>query len=327
VSDAIEIRCSGCDAPLEPGDRFCEQCGTRAPGDEPASGVCRVCGGTSLDEDGYCAVCGTRERSGADRVESDLAWAAAVSDRGRVHHRNEDAFAIAAPTDVDAAVVVCDGISSSSAGDAAARHGAEAALAQLSQALDDRSRGGESAMSEAIIAAGDAVARVPWTRRADRDQPSCTLVAALCRGSEIVVGWVGDSRAYWVDDDGGDQLTTDDSWAQAQVSAGLMSESEARQDARAHSITRWIGADAPTEPPQIVTRRPARSGRLVVCSDGLWNYLSSPGELAQLIDALPEGASAAAVARALTDTAVLRGGRDNITVAVIEVGWQERSGS
>jgi serine/threonine protein phosphatase PrpC len=57
----------------------------------------------------------------------------------------------------------------------------------------------------------------------------------------------------------------------------------------------------------------------VLCTDGLWNYVVSPAELAELIDALPASASPAAVARALTDTAVARGGRDNITVAVVEV--------
>ena len=32
-----------------------------------------------------------------------------------------------------------------------------------------------------------------------RVDPSCTLVSALRRGDEVVIGWVGDSRAYWLD--------------------------------------------------------------------------------------------------------------------------------
>ena len=42
-------------------------------------------------------------------------------------------------------------------------------------------------------------------------------------------------------------------------------------------------------------------------------------ELRELVDALPDGASPAALARALADVAVARGGKDNITLAVIEV--------
>ena len=57
----------------------------------------------------------------------------------------------------------------------------------------------------------------------------------------------------------------------------------------------------------------------MLCTDGLWNYAPSAGELGGLIDALPDGAAPAAVARALADTALDRGGHDNITVAVVDI--------
>jgi len=66
-------------------------------------------------------------------------------------------------------------------------------------------------------------------------------------------------------------------------------------------------------------------GRLVLCTDGLWNYTPGAAELAKLLDDLPTAASAAAVARSLTDTALARGGHDNITVAVVDVRPQRRS--
>ena len=65
--------------------------------------------------------------------------------------------------------------------------------------------------------------------------------------------------------------------------------------------------------------RPERPGRLVLCTDGLWNYAPSAQELGRIVEELPAGASAAAVARALTDMANTRGGHDNITVAVVDV--------
>jgi serine/threonine protein phosphatase PrpC len=176
---------------------------------------------------------------------------------------------------------------------------------------------------EAIGAAQAAVAQVPWTTRADRAMPSCTLVCALWRDDEIAVGWVGDSRAYWIDPDGARQLTIDDSWAEEQIREGLLTAQEAFRDPRSHSITHWVGADAPARPPRVTVLRREGPGRLLLCSDGLWNYAPTAGELAGLIEALPEGAAPAAIARALTETALARGGRDNITVAVIDVDRRE----
>jgi serine/threonine protein phosphatase PrpC len=51
----------------------------------------------------------------------------------------------------------------------------------------------------------------------------------------------------------------------------------------------------------------------------MWNYAPGADELGGLIEALPAGAAPAAVARALVDTALARGGHDNITVAVIDI--------
>jgi serine/threonine protein phosphatase PrpC len=285
--------------------------------------ACHVCGTLeAADADGWCPVCGARRRGAADRVETDLVRAAAVRDRGRVHRRNEDAYAVQLIADGGAfAAVVCDGISSASASDAAARTAADAAVAVLAAAAASGSNA-RAATVAAAAAAIDAVAEVPWTTRADRGMPSCTLVSALggTAGEEIVIGSVGDSRAYWVDAGGATrQLTTDDSWAQAQVDAGALSAAAAFADARSHAITRWIGADAPAEAPRLAGITPPGPGRIVLCSDGLWNYLAATSELGQLVARLPAGASAAAVARALTDVAVQRGGRDNITVAVIDI--------
>jgi serine/threonine protein phosphatase PrpC len=328
VSGAIELRCAACQAPLAPEDRFCEQCGARFVAKQLERGACRVCGAPdAIDADGYCSVCGARERAAEDRVELDLAVAAAVSDRGRVHHRNEDSFALELIGEGRVAAVVCDGISSSSAGGAAARSAAGAAGAVLAKGLSGvgEDTGARDTVLAAVGAARGAVSEVQWTTRADRAMPSCTLVCALWREQEIVFASVGDSRAYWIGADGPRQLTVDDSWAEEQVAAGNLTSAQAMADRRAHSITNWIGPDAPDREPRVEILRPDEPGRLLLCSDGLWNYVPDSAALGELINALPDGASAAAVARALTDTAVDRGGRDNITVVVVDV--QPRSGA
>jgi serine/threonine protein phosphatase PrpC len=260
-----------------------------------------------------------RERAGDTRVEHDLVIAAAVSDQGRVHRRNEDSFYLEVSGDRNVAVVVCDGISSASAGNVAARDAASAAGAVLAQALADPSRDAPAALHEAIEAATDAVVQVQWTTRTRRVDPSCTLVSALCRGPEIVVSWVGDSRAYWFDDTEARQLTVDDSFAEEAVAEGVLTPEQAAKSPFLHSITHWVGPDSPARPPRLITLRPDRAGRLVLCTDGLWNYAPGASELARLVEALPAGAAPAAVARALTDAANSRGGHDNITVVVVDI--------
>lgn len=319
----IETRfsCPSCGAPQQAGDRFCEQCGARLDEVQEERVGCRACGAPAdaIGEDGYCSVCGVRERAGDTRVEHDLVIAAAVSDQGRVHRRNEDSFYLEVSGQRDVAVVVCDGISSASAGNVAARDAASAAGAVLSRALADPSRDADAALHEAIQAATDAVVQVQWTTRTRRVDPSCTLVSALCRGADIAVSWVGDSRAYWLDETEARQLTVDDSFAEEAVAEGVLTPEQAAKSPFLHSITHWVGPDSPARPPRLITLRPDRAGRLVVCTDGLWNYAPGASELARLVEALPAGAAPAAVARALTDAANSRGGHDNITVVVVDI--------
>jgi serine/threonine protein phosphatase PrpC len=282
-----------CRAPFHAGDVFCEQCGARLAEDEPAA-------------------------SEQDRIELDLAVAAAVSDRGRVHKRNEDSFFLEV-SDGGVAAVICDGISSASAGNAAARDAAKTAGEVLAAAVADPERDGTAAMTNAIQAAGGAVELVPWTTRTGRVDPSCTLVSALRRGDEVVIGWVGDSRAYWLDAEDTRQLTIDDSLAEEGIARGMLTPEQAAASPVLHTITHWVGPDAPARPPRLATLTPNRPGRLLLCTDGLWNYMPTIPELRELVDALPDGASPAALARALADVALARGGKDNITLAVIEV--------
>jgi serine/threonine protein phosphatase PrpC len=134
-----------------------------------------------------------------------------------------------------------------------------------------------------------------------------------------VVGWVGDSRAYWFDGIEARQLTVDDSFAEEGVAKGLLTPEQAAKSPFLHSITHWVGPDAPARPPRTVELHPDRPGRLVLCTDGLWNYAAEAAELGRVVDELPAGAASAAVARALVDMANDRGGHDNITVAVVDI--------
>ncbi|HJZ61322.1 MAG TPA: PP2C family serine/threonine-protein phosphatase [Miltoncostaeaceae bacterium] len=319
------LDCAVCGAPLQPADRFCEECGSRAGAQEQRTSAggdaCHACGAPAgaLGDDGSCRFCGTPARDPGDRVEVDLVVAAAITDRGRVRARNEDAMHLDRVGPGKVVAVVCDGVSSSFSGDVAARTAASAAGSVLAERAGGRPEEAEQATEEAVTAARRAVERLDWTERASRPVPSCTFVSVVAGPEGLVVGWVGDSRAYWIASGESRRLTRDDSWAVEQVEEGLMSAAEADADPRAHAITRWIGADAPDDPPRIATMRPTGPGRLLLCSDGLWNHLPDPVAIEGLLDGLPATASAVAAARALADAALAAGGQDNITVVVIDV--------
>ncbi|MGW3625486.1 PP2C family serine/threonine-protein phosphatase [Streptomyces sp. NPDC000880] len=300
----------------------------------PSSGtkLCVACRAGHVDTDGYCENCGHAQPRERDHMEQELGSVAAVSDRGLRHHRNEDSFAVsstALPDGSPAVVaIVCDGVSSATRPDEASEAAASAANELLLETLP-RGTHPQQAMHEAIVAASEAVnslAREPGRGEAmehdphrHQNAPACTIVGAVAAGSLLVVGWVGDSRAYWVPDDRSGppaRLTEDDSWAAQMVAAGLMSEAEAYADERAHAITGWLGADAYELEPHTASFKPDRSGVVVVCTDGLWNYAEAAEDMAQ---AIPVDAAGRPLhsAQVLVGHALDGGGHDNVTVAVL----------
>ncbi|WP_406281116.1 protein phosphatase 2C domain-containing protein [Embleya sp. NBC_00896] len=363
--------CPSCGLAADADDRYCESCGydldipvppvaERPPprrvvtpsGHGP---VCSACGTATIGSDGWCDACG-RPFNPRDHVESDLGLVAMVSNRGLRHRRNEDSAALRVlrmPDGSDNVVaVVCDGVSSSPRPDEASATAAETACATMAATLVEGC-GPAKATSAGVAAAASAVARMPGAEDAG-NAPACTLVSAIMTPGEITVGWVGDSRAYWLADpdsgaddpaDGDDTLpgastlppapidpqdpeqteirrtpsallTEDDSWATRMIALGAMTEAEAYADRRAHAIVSWLGADAGEVRPRVTSVRPTGPGVLLLCSDGLWNYLSVASTLAAMV--FPGGYDRPLdAARLLTGFALDRGGADNITVALI----------
>ncbi|MFD0021961.1 PP2C family serine/threonine-protein phosphatase [Streptomyces sp. NPDC058382] len=298
----------------------------------PAAGtkMCVACRAGHVDNDGYCENCGHAQPRERDHMEEELGSVAAVTDRGLRHHRNEDSFAIsttALPDGTPAVLaIVCDGVSSASRPDEASAAATASANEALLESLP-RGTHPQQAMHEAIVVAAESVNRLAQdtgrTPEADphrhQNAPACTLVGAIMANGLLVVGWVGDSRVYWVPEDRTSppaRLTEDDSWAAQMVAAGLMNEAEAYADERAHAITGWLGADSYELEPHTASFKPDRPGVVVVCTDGLWNYAESAAEMAAAVppDAYQRPLHGAQV---LVGHALDGGGHDNVTVALL----------
>jgi serine/threonine protein phosphatase PrpC len=288
---------------------------------------CANCGGV-IGEDGYCQTCGTRAPTERDHyTEQPSSWVAACCDKGIRHFRNEDATAVASDPALGgrAVLVVCDGVSTSVDSDvaslAAARAAREVLLAHRPAGIGvPASQAAATAAALQAAAAKANAAVVEKTAPGSDNAASCTFAAAVIDGSQIVFGNVGDSRVYWVPDPGSTtepvELSVDDSVAQARIAMGVSRE-EAENGPQAHAITKWLGRDSPDFTPRTGSVEVSDPGWLVVCSDGLWNYVSEAAALQSLIGTL-RGAEPdpLPLSVALVDWANEQGGKDNISVAL-----------
>lgn len=342
----VEPTCPACGRPIDPAALFCEACGNplvptapaapRSPtsGDsstqtrrlgERASALsdCPVCGG-SVGADGYCQTCGAKAPSARDHFTSAPApWVGGVCDRGVQHSRNEDAMALWAEGD-RAVLVVCDGVSSSIDSDVAALAGAERArdvLASLGSDGVGGDDGEDTAVASALVTATEEAnkAVIAHTAPDSTNSASATFAAAVVLNDRVHYANLGDSRVYLLTPTEKLLLTLDDSMAQAFIAEG-MPRAEAESLPRAHAITKWLGRDAIDTVPRTGHRPVTGPGWLVVCSDGLWNYASSPEELAAQVDAAAAVSSdPVEIAGRLVVWANGQGGKDNVTVALARV--------
>jgi serine/threonine protein phosphatase PrpC len=298
--------CPACRSPIFDDELFCEACGTSVSTDEPTG-------------DGHSD---SNNRDANHWEERDLRVIAGITDRGRRRSRNEDAMAIAAANSRVLAAV-CDGVASTANGDQAARAAADATVSSLEPLLrtsdwpEDESL--EELFDAAFREAQSAVMLVPDEEPEGSDlSPSTTLVSVLASPDRIVVGNVGDSRAYWLALAGGGRtLSVDDSLAQESIAQGISPE-VAFADPDAHTITRWIGGDSDSVSPRLVSFEVTEPGVLVLCTDGLWNYFEDPDRMQRILDGCDD--PAIEMARRLVDAALEAGGQDNVTVVVVPLG-------
>jgi serine/threonine protein phosphatase PrpC len=349
--------CPKCGAGVAVADEFCEACGealhdTDRPVPAPVASVdpsagtqptepptaatsaptargC-TCGGT-FDADGWCDQCGQRVPSERDHLVVTVSpRLGAVCDKGRHHPRNEDAVALG-KTGCRLVLVVCDGVSSTTDADVAAVGAANAARDVLAEAPGPTATspatrvGYYSDLMESAATAANTEAVVAARKVGGENAPSCTFAAAVVDRELVIAGWVGDSRVYWLgDDQTALQLSIDDSWVTDQVDHG-MSRTQAEADPLAHSITRWLGADATDPSARCGSLAVTGGGWVLVCSDGLWNYCSGASDLADLITKY-ETRDPTELAGHLVDWANEQGGHDNITVALARVEGDDLPG-
>lgn len=303
------------------------------PPPPPGRRPCAECGG-EVGPDLYCLACGTKAPSERDHFrEQPASWVAGVCDKAARKNRNEDAMALLAgqAPGSRAVLVVLDGVSNSVDSDVASLAGARAAREVLRVPLpagmgtpQSRDAAVAKVFANAAAAANTAIVAVT-----DPDSPnpaSATFTVAVLEDRRISWANIGDSRSYWIPDEGTPlQLSVDDSVAQAQIASGVPRE-VAENGPQAHAITKWLGRDSDDFVPSVGTMEVTGPGWLLACSDGLWNYASTPEQMAGQLRAAGTS-DPAELALALVAFANAAGGHDNITAALARVDLGQNDGT
>ena len=244
-----------------------------------------------------------------------------LTDVGRKRKHNEDAYAL----DVNEGLfIVADGMGGHAAGEVAAKITVEtigefiAATRQKEEATwpfryDHKLQFNSNRLAIAIEKANErvmaAVAAQPWLKGM-----GTTVVAGLLNEKTLSLAHVGDSRAYLYRDGTLTRLTDDHSWVHEQVTAGILTEEEAKSHPLKNVVTRALGG-GPSVSPDLQELTFQAGDEFIFCSDGLTTMLSDE-EIHSSVDGEREPQS---LCRKLVDTANERGGVDNITVVVVRV--------
>jgi serine/threonine protein phosphatase PrpC len=237
----------------------------------------------------------------------------ASSDVGRVRKINEDSFLAQAP-----AFFVADGMGGHAHGDAAS----QTVIRVFTDHIEENLPSTPERILDAIHSSNDAVRELSSDDDFGTAISGTTLagVAVVDAGDGIGFHWmafnVGDSRIYTWDGHALQQLSVDHSAVQEMVEAGLIKAADAEKHPGRNVITRAIGADEFVDAD--VWLQPATGTHtFLLCSDGLTKELSVR-EMTTLVAGHAGRDDLGALADELVAAALAKGGRDNVTVVVVE---------
>jgi len=250
----------------------------------------------------------THRVAAPDGGEIVLTWAG-VTDTGRRRDNNQDAFLAQYPL-----FVVADGMGGHAGGEIAS----QSTIARLQDVVDSGAVG-TAAIEDALSQAVSDIAAHPETTD---EGTGTTLTGVFFDVSDDEPRWVslniGDSRVYLLRDERLVQVTTDHSVVQELISSGRLSAEEAESHPYSNVITRAVGASELT-PPDYLGIEVQDGDRFVICSDGLTKELTDYG----IQHFLREEPDPGVAADAMLAAALENGGRDNVTLIIVQV---ERTG-
>jgi len=245
-----------------------------------------------------------------------------LSDIGRSRTNNEDAILTlelkSSFESISSAAIlsaVADGVGGSQKGEVASRLALATLVAHAASLLirpDPKNKA--EILKASVEAANQDVVKYGMAHRESEGLAS-TLVASLIDGDTAYLANVGDSRAYLVNRGEIKQLTKDHSQVQELVDAGQISSDQSRHFAGRNIITRAVGASTDIQvDTQVVHLSPG--DRILLCTDGLWEPVTDE-EIHRIV---MQSSNPQVACQELVGLANQRGGKDNISLIIAEMG-------
>jgi serine/threonine protein phosphatase PrpC len=245
-------------------------------------------------------------------VPLSLELSAAV-DAGRARSNNEDSVAL---DEAVALAVLADGMGGYNAGEVASGMATSFIRSELGRWLREaQNQASDAEVRRAMDICVDNANRAIFNAANSNPQYAgmgTTLVVAVFRDNRLMVGHVGDSRAYRLRAGRLQQITRDHSLLQEQIDAGLITPEQAAFSANKNLVTRAVGVEdtvlLETHQHDVVP-----GDLYLLCSDGLSDMLDDAaiGELMAAHESLETGC------QALIRAANEAGGKDNISVVLV----------
>lgn len=231
-----------------------------------------------------------------------------VTDIGKLRRQNEDAVYVNEKEPYF--LVVADGMGGHNAGEVASSIAIETIKGVLTKKPGRRKIDYEHKMLEAFTLANKKIYEY-----ADENSKlmgmGTTTVTALISGGKLIVGNVGDSRAYIIKDDDIRQISIDHSYVWQLVLRGEITEQQAKRHPKRNFITRAMGTEKDIEAD--IFSEKWEGGVVLICSDGLSNLVENY-EMKKIVS---DATDLQEAADKLASLANERGGSDNITVALM----------
>jgi len=250
------------------------------------------------------------------------------TDVGRTREHNEDTFAVADLTTMNASLqpevrthrsgprgsffMVADGMGGAAAGEVASAMATEVVLDEISRrwrsAPDHDPEMFAHALRVATEVANTKIHAYAASHPENRGMGTTATLAGLLADT-LYVCQVGDSRAYLVRNGNASQITKDQSLMQKLVEAGELTAEEAEVSERRNIILQALGPE-PIVKVDLTSQQVMRGDTLILCSDGLSGQVRAH-EIAEVVASEPDLVQ---VCKKLIDLANEAGGPDNITV-------------
>jgi len=225
-----------------------------------------------------------------------------MTDKGNIRTLNEDIYLV---DEKSGLWVLADGMGGYGSGDVASH----LAVERISECVKQ----GDS-LTDSIYSAHDTVLDAAEAGRGEWGMGT-TVVALKVMKSDYEIAWVGDSRAYLLEDNQMFQITKDHSMVQEMVDNGEITQEQAEFHPQRNIISQAVGS------PEIndilvdsVTGKLLVGNSILLCSDGLTTEVREP----KIAGILQENISVEDKVRNLIDMALAAGGKDNVTVVIVE---------